>query len=181
MIVQTMPDERQAITELRSLRHRAERSAQEIGRELKKWQESLGRGKFKQAYMAAGWSPSTVYWFMKNQEDAIPVLESQPVELPSKPLETNVDDEPEEVTPTTTPQVCTGYREGDFSINIVDYDKVLIETEQTSGVAHMFVSVIPQEIMQSAFELALAKVENREPLIRMWKYLQKTVYKKEQQ
>jgi hypothetical protein len=76
----TMPDDLQAIAELRTLRKKAEKSAKEIGQELLKWQKDLGRGKFKAAFMAAGWAESSVYYYIKQaRTDQTPVLESQPV------------------------------------------------------------------------------------------------------
>lgn len=68
-----MPSEQTAISELRTLRRQAEKSAKEIGKALLKWQESLGRGKFKRAYMAAGWTESQVIHYIhgdrhKNQQ-----------------------------------------------------------------------------------------------------------------
>jgi hypothetical protein len=76
-----VPDEQTAVRELRTLRKKAEKSSKEIGNALLKWQQSLGHGKFKQAFMAAGWAESSVYYYIKQaQPDPAPMLESESID-----------------------------------------------------------------------------------------------------
>jgi hypothetical protein len=66
-----MPDEKYAVTQLRSLRVKAERSGKEIAKELRMWQDSLGHGKFKKNYLLAGWTEDKVHHYLQYyKEDA---------------------------------------------------------------------------------------------------------------
>lgn len=67
----SMPDEKYAVTQLRSLRVKAERSGKEIAKELRMWQDSLGHGKFKKNYLLAGWTEDKVHHYLQYyKEDA---------------------------------------------------------------------------------------------------------------
>jgi len=66
-----MPDEQYAVTELRKLRIKAEKSGAQIAQDLRTWQNSLGHGKFKKTYLLAGWTESKVgHYLQYYQEDA---------------------------------------------------------------------------------------------------------------
>lgn len=67
----SMPDEKYAVTQLRSLRVKAEKSGKEIAKELRMWQDSLGHGKFKKNYLLAGWTEDKVHHYLQYyKEDA---------------------------------------------------------------------------------------------------------------
>ena len=67
-----MPSEQYAVSQLRALKIRAEKSGKEIAKELRMWQDSLGHGKFKKAYNAAGWTGDRVYYYLSYyQEDTV--------------------------------------------------------------------------------------------------------------
>jgi hypothetical protein len=90
------PSEQTAVSELRALRKKAEKSGKEIGNALLKWQESLGRGKFKQAFMRAGWAESSVYYYIKMaRPPVVEDLTAEPTstpELESQPPDTAVEE-----------------------------------------------------------------------------------------
>ena len=103
-----MPSEQTAISELRTLRKQAEKSAKEIGKALLKWQKSLGHGKFKQAYMAAGWPESSVYYYIKQAQPPTPKLETQEVE---NKKHNQSQEREEEEEGQTLEEVCAEARE----------------------------------------------------------------------
>ena len=68
-----MPDEQYAVSELRKLRNKAEKSGAEIAKELRMWQSSLGHGKFKTAYSRAGWTSVRVEHYLAYYQEDAPV------------------------------------------------------------------------------------------------------------
>jgi hypothetical protein len=64
-----MPDEKYAVTQLRSLRVKAEKSGKEIAKELRMWQDSLGHGKFKKNYLLAGWTEGGVNHYLSYYQE----------------------------------------------------------------------------------------------------------------
>src|SRR5207245_5209014 len=54
----------EAVKSLRDLRKRADKSTAEIRTELVIWQKKLPRGKFKQAYLKAGWTESRIAHYL---------------------------------------------------------------------------------------------------------------------
>ena len=66
-----MPDEQYAVSQLRVLRKKAEKSGEEIAKGLRMWQDSLGHGKFKKNYLLAGWTEGSVkHYLTYYQQDA---------------------------------------------------------------------------------------------------------------
>jgi hypothetical protein len=66
-----MPSEQYAVSQLRALKIRAEKSGKEIAKELRMWQGSLGHGKFKKSYILAGWTEDKVHHYLQYyKEDA---------------------------------------------------------------------------------------------------------------
>ena len=142
------PSEQTAISELRTLRKRAEKSAKEIGKALLKWQKSLGYGKFKQAYMAAGWTKAQVdyylYVFPKRGED-------KEIEAINDRLETT---ENKGEDGQTLEEVCAEAREES---------------------ALEFLTLLPYEAVQQAVEIAKQKAGNEDShrLDTLWNSLKK--------
>lgn len=65
----SMPDEKYAVTQLRALKLKAEKSGKEIAKELRMWQDSLGHGKFKKSYLLAGWTENQVIHYLQYYPD----------------------------------------------------------------------------------------------------------------
>jgi hypothetical protein len=66
-----MPSDQYAVSQLRALRTKAEKSGEEIAKELRMWQDSLGHGKFKKNYLLAGWTEDRVHHYLQYyKEDA---------------------------------------------------------------------------------------------------------------
>ena len=59
-----MPDEQYAVSQLRTLRKKAEKTGAEIAKELRMWQDSLGHGRFKKNYLLAGWTELSVNHYL---------------------------------------------------------------------------------------------------------------------
>lgn len=63
------PNEQHAVSELRALRVKAQKTGLEIAAELRRWQNSLGHGKFKKNYLKAGWSENQVIHYLQYYPD----------------------------------------------------------------------------------------------------------------
>ncbi len=81
-----MPDEQYAVSQLRILRKKAEKSGAEIAKELRGWQDSLGHGKFKKNYILAGWTEGSVnHYFSYYQQHTDTDTEPDVVENKESP------------------------------------------------------------------------------------------------
>jgi hypothetical protein len=83
-----MPDEQYAVSQLRILRKKAEKSGREIAKELHMWKDSLGQGKFKKNYLLAGWTESRVQHYLTYyQQDAALYTGPEVVENKETPVD----------------------------------------------------------------------------------------------
>jgi hypothetical protein len=128
-----MPDESQAITELRTLRKKAEKSAAEIRKALLKWQESLGHGKFKQAFMAAGWTQNQVsYYLYKLPTNEIGEVQQEPVDSKAEVSQEPEEEAEEDVLPDDMPDNPLAKRREDYGqkLTALGYGRVIVQASE---------------------------------------------------
>jgi hypothetical protein len=98
--------------ELRLLREKAERSAEEIRKALLKWQAALGHGKFKEAYMAAGWTRGQINYYLyeksadESTETCQQVADSEEANTTPTDSQEDQEDEPDEMPVNPRAQQC---------------------------------------------------------------------------
>lgn len=163
---QIATDERQAVSELKSLRIRAEKSAQEITTELRKWQASLGRGHFKRAYLLAGWSHGRIGHYLyggetEHQHVTVTEPSQQVIDPPSQPQQNAIQSgTPKALQPD---RLCELVNEG-----------------SVAQMSQVFLALMPYESIRAVYEAELAKEsEISLQLEVLWKVLGPKIYQKE--
>jgi len=175
-------DQDTAVSELRNLRKRAEQSAQEIGQALLRWQRSLGHGKFKRAYLLAGWTENQVYHYLAaTKSQQVPALEAKPevVESMSQLVETNIppiSSAPQVSFPPDSPYQPQPKAETLPPKKLCD----LVNDGSLADVCYAFMGLVPYEAMQAVYELTLKQKqgETQSQLEVLWWKIQIDLYKK---